>query len=78
MKRVVVEVEDSAIGEQHALCDHPDCSHFFKEHYWGSIGAQKEGWFLQKNGDCWCPEHIPEWYFDWKSKKEETKRRWGK
>lgn len=52
-----------------AFCDHPDCSSSMKTHAWGFIKANDAGWFIQKNGDCWCPEHIPEWVALWRAKK---------
>lgn len=52
-----------------AFCSVRTCTNSFKKHYWGSIKAQNDGWFLQKNGDIWCPEHLPDWYEEWKAKK---------
>lgn len=69
MKRVVVE--GGINGLQHALCDHPNCSNFIKAHAWGYIKANDAGWFLQRNGDCWCPEHIPDWVSKWREKMKE-------
>ncbi|QFP95030.1 hypothetical protein SEA_NAPOLEONB_62 [Arthrobacter phage NapoleonB] len=33
------------------------------------ITAGKEGWFMQKNGDNWCPKHTPEWVAAWRERK---------
>lgn len=68
MKRVVVE--GGTHGEQKAFCDHPSCSNFVKAHAWGWIKAGGDGWFFQKNGDCWCPDHIPEWVSAWREKRK--------
>jgi len=66
MKRVVIESKPG--GLQHAFCDHPSCSMFVKAHAWGYIKANDAGWFFQRNGDCWCPDHIPEWVPAWREK----------
>lgn len=68
MKRVVVE--KGIPGVQHAICDHPGCSNYLKANCWGFIRGHDDGWFLKKNGDCWCPQHIPEWVTTWKANKE--------
>lgn len=66
MKRVVVVGSENKA--QYAICDHPGCTNQFVLHYWGSIAAGDKGWFCQKNGDCWCPEHIPSWVAEWKAR----------
>lgn len=50
-------------------CSHPDCNQEFKDHAWGHIHAHNQGWFEQKNGDVWCPNHIPDWVAKWRAKK---------
>lgn len=37
----------------------------------GNVRAQEQGWFFQKNGDMYCPEHVPEWVAEWRAKKKE-------
>jgi hypothetical protein len=49
-------------------CSAPGCEAKFDDHMWGSMKAQREGWFLQKNGDAWCPDHIPDWVEAWRSR----------
>lgn len=49
------------------LCSEPNCDNKFKNHAWGQIKA--DDWFHQKNGDHWCPEHIPEWVEEWRAKR---------
>lgn len=51
-----------------ATCSYPNCGSYYKSHHWGNKEAQREGWFLQKNGDKWCPNHIPEWVDQWREK----------
>lgn len=29
----------------------------------------RKSWFCQKNGDNWCPDHIPTWVHAWRQKK---------
>lgn len=50
-------------------CSHDGCDKSFKQHKWGAIGADSEGWFMQKNGDSWCPDHNPEWVAEWRAKR---------
>jgi hypothetical protein len=38
-----------------------------KKHHWGQQKAQNEGWFFQKNGDTFCPEHVPAWVGPWRA-----------
>lgn len=49
-------------------CSHEGCENEFKAHAWGAIKASSKGWFLQKNGDKWCPDHTPEWLAAWRAK----------
>jgi len=46
-------------------CSNPDCEETIPSNKFSHI---KSGWFFQKNGDSWCPEHIPDWYEEWKKK----------
>ena len=47
-------------------CAYPDCNNGYKAHRWGSIKANDAGWFQQKDGRSWCPEHIPDWVVHWR------------
>lgn len=49
-------------------CSRPECSRTFRDHRWGAIQAQNDGWFLQTNGDAWCPEHVPDWVPEWRAR----------
>lgn len=51
------------------LCDGPGCEAAVPNHRWGRI-KEGETWLFQKNGDSWCPEHLPEWYPAWKAKQQ--------
>jgi hypothetical protein len=50
------------------FCDEPNCSEKIKNHKWGKTKA--EGWFFQKNGQSWCPYHIPIWHKSWGKRKK--------
>jgi hypothetical protein len=53
-------------------CADPLCPNEFKAHYWGSVKAHGAGWFIQKDGTAWCPDHTPEWVAAWRARKEKT------
>lgn len=48
-------------------CDGLRCSATIKNHYWGKVKA--EDWFHGRNGESFCPKHIPEWVAAWRAKK---------
>ena len=38
------------------------CGRFIKNpSKWVMIKAHSEGWYEQKDGTVWCPDHRPEW-----------------
>lgn len=76
MKRVVVDKGSDILGTTYVICDHPGCSRQFKLTHWDSISAGNEGWFQKKNGEAWCPEHIPEWVSTWRERQAENKARY--
>lgn len=41
---------------------------------WDAIKAHGAGWLLMKNGDAWCPEHLPEWVPRWRAKMERERK----
>ncbi|AOZ64930.1 hypothetical protein SEA_OLYMPICHELADO_65 [Streptomyces phage OlympicHelado] len=53
----------------HRFCSNAECPKSFPNHKHGTIGAHQDGWFLQRNGDAWCPDHIPDWVAEWRAKK---------
>jgi hypothetical protein len=67
MSRVTAENRDGR-DTQYQVCSNPTCGNNFKISHWDNKRAQREGWFLQKNGDSWCPEHTPEWLDAWREK----------
>lgn len=52
--------------------DHPDrcsvegCTNSVPQGHWAK---GRENWFFQRNGDNFCPEHIPAWVEGWRKKK---------
>lgn len=54
-------------------CSYEGCTETYKDHEWGHKKAQREGWFLQMNGDSWCPDHNPPWVKEWRNKKRREK-----
>lgn len=50
-------------------CAEPTCDKTKPDADWAHRTPEGEGWFDQRNGDSWCPEHIPAWYTAWKAKK---------
>lgn len=50
-------------------CCVPGCSNTHKADRWNTSKAQALGWFFQKNGQAWCPEHTPDWVAEWRARK---------
>jgi hypothetical protein len=40
---------------------------------WGAIKANEAGWFHDKAGVGFCPEHVPGWVGPWRAKQAEKK-----
>lgn len=34
---------------------------------WDAIRAAESGWFEQKDGTLYCPEHVPDWVEPWRA-----------
>lgn len=63
-----VEIYVDGKLKRYTQCDAEGCKARVRDHAWGVIKA--DGWFFQKNGDSWCPDHIPDWYWEWKGVKK--------
>lgn len=37
---------------------------------WDVIRAGNEGWFFQKGGISYCPEHVPDWVPAWRERQK--------
>lgn len=51
-------------------CAADGCDSNYPDHKWGATKAHEDGWFLQRNGDSWCPKHVPDWVAGWRAKQE--------
>lgn len=54
-------------------CANPSCNNTMGSHALAVI--KTSGWFHQRDGTSWCPEHIPEWVAKWREDKAESKAR---
>lgn len=54
-------------------CAEPGCLATHKSDKWNNLRAAKLGWFLQRNGDKWCPEHTPEWVPAWRESQRDKR-----
>lgn len=50
-------------------CAEPGCEKSIPDHYWGRV-KDGDGWFQQRNGDVWCPDHIPGWVEAWRQRRD--------
>jgi hypothetical protein len=50
-------------------CAQPDCTKSFWSSREGTMKAHYSGWYHQRNGKSWCPEHRPAWAPKWEGKK---------
>lgn len=54
-------------------CSEPSCLHNVSMHYWGKVTASNAGWFFQRTGEAWCPEHVPEWVTEWRARRDASR-----
>lgn len=51
-------------------CKNEECTESFDSgSRWDDQRASNLGWFFQRNGDVWCPEHTPDWVAEWRARK---------
>lgn len=50
-------------------CSEPSCRSSYKIDWHDMVEAHKQGWFMQRNGASWCPEHVPDWVQEWREAK---------
>lgn len=48
-------------------CADENCTNEMPSHAWSVI--KTEGWFHQKDGNSWCPQHTPDWVDKWREKR---------
>lgn len=46
------------------------CTATIKSHRWAQIRASDHGWFFGRNGDVFCPEHVPDWVAAWRERRK--------
>lgn len=51
-------------------CSVEGCPNTIPNHYWSKV---KSEWFVQKDGQRFCPDHIPAWVEPWRKKQQEEK-----
>lgn len=42
-------------------CSHPGCNAAHPGSKWDNIQAGRDGWFHQRDGNAYCPKHVPKW-----------------
>ena len=63
---------------EYVYCSHRGCKNKHKNNKWANIKAISEkGWTHQKNGDVWCPEHLPEWVEAWREEGRRLQEKYG-
>ena len=53
-----------------------ECDAQCKSDHWNTKKAQREGWFFMRNGDVFCPLHVPDWVEEWRARCGETTLDW--
>lgn len=51
-------------------CNESSCDRKTKTDKFNKIRAAEQGWFFQKDGSIWCPDHVPGWVASWRAKQE--------
>lgn len=54
-------------------CNVTECPRTYVPHRWGAIKAHADGWFIQKDGTAWCPDHPPAWLKAWRARSAAAK-----
>lgn len=49
------------------VCCIPGCNTRHKKNRWATSNAGKTGWFFQKDGSVYCPDHVPDWVAAWRA-----------
>jgi hypothetical protein len=51
-------------------CNQKACNKKTKTDKFNAIRAREAGWFFQKDGSIWCPDHVPDWVASWREKND--------
>ena len=54
--------------ENPTRCSTEGCTASHPSSHWDSVRADREGWFHQKDGTTYCPEHRPAWVDGWRAR----------
>jgi len=49
-------------------CTYHCCAAKHPSGKWGTIRAAEKGWFHGRDGNAWCPLHIPKWVKKWRER----------
>lgn len=55
------------------VCAQPRCKESYSKSRHETIAAGHKGWFMQKDGQAWCPKHTPDWVASWRERKANAK-----
>lgn len=64
----ITHVSDPGHKTAEKTCAQNGCDESYQEHRWGAIKAHDAGWFTQKDGTAWCPQHVPDWVPAWRER----------
>lgn len=56
-----------------AACRNPTCGNDYFPDKWGRMEATRKGWYIGRNGEAWCWEHIPAWVAERRERKKAEK-----
>ena len=63
----------SYASEHPTRCSHEKCPASVPGSKWAHVKATAEqGWLFLKNGETYCPDHLPEWVAAWRARKTEA------
>src|SRR5947209_6361233 len=50
-------------------CAHDGCTAEHQFDGYNAVRAHSFGWFSQRDGRVWCPDHNPPWVTEWRAKR---------
>lgn len=56
-------------GADRYHCAQRGCKGTAPKHQWSEKTKAGKGWFHQKDGTSWCPDHHPEWVKEWRERR---------
>lgn len=58
----------TAVEPTRVHCAADECPRHVADNKWAKIHAI--GWFFQRDGTAFCPDHLPEWLASWRDNKD--------